>query len=679
MVAISSTGTGIWNAGASWSTGTIPTNADDVTILNTHTITVDTTGLFARTITINNGATLKASRTATSQLTLGDGTFSAGILKVLTGGTFDYGKVSDPIPSTVVAEIINRTSGYNYSWEFAGENLFVCGSPDYQLGTEVREGYTCPRFYFTVATDAAIGSTTLTFTEDCQIPTATSKWLIVNDFTPQLFATEVGTGSRGRRELCLVTNYNSGTKTVTLSAPTTKLHRAGTVVSFPERNVRFVTDPTAGSVGINFQTGSTSTTLDWRNFELRRWYQCIGSGDSFASRQARLVGHSEWDQTGVGSTFFSGNTAAFLKNLGTFGEVRAGLISSLYSFEGVSNVYVEGTQFHSGCCNQGGGCRFYNCGWYTSDVIQTHFNQNVNNFFQNCTFMGSRLLSASSPCGQSKFVQCTFQGMTEVDENVLGNKYEACTWYNMGTITINTTAENVYVNNAITVQTAGTFYGQRNNKSQKVSRVLKLQDCVANGTNMTRSQYVMGDLIRYDPSTSPDPVFDGDGKLPSGSEYVAQITTLSNVSYIPISFRYLVNASSSTETYTFTINMQGRGLASFPTSSQLFIRVTAPGSSTPISSSQVLTANNTWTSFSVTATASTLGQFICEVVCGVHLGAGKIYVDFPTGISSASLVWVDGAPNENLQRFGAGLAFDVASEVVLNSKTLTIPKFLALK
>lgn len=671
MVAISSAGTGIWNAGASWSTGAIPTNADDVTILNTHTITVDTTGLVAKTVTINNGGTLSFSRTATHALTIGDGTATNGLLTVASGGTLDRGTSASPIPNTVLSELIFKLSGNASTGtiRFAGTNFYQYGAADWQLGTQTdSDGYVGPKFAFTLASDAAVGATTFVLTEDCQIPAASTQWIIVNDFTPSLLATEGSTGARGRRELCRATAYNAATKTITLSAATTKLHRAGTVIGFPERNVVTRNDGSNNYAwNIRWDTSSTSTVADWRNFEFRNCGQNAfnaGVTDSFASRTGRFVGFSQWEpSTGVGSNFYSGNTAAFLKGNGTFGEMRMCLCSALYFFEGVANVLVKDTQFYAGACNQGGNCKFYNCGWYTSDTVQTHFNQNVNNFFQNCTFMGSRLVSASSPCGQAKFVQCTFQGISEVDENVLGNRYEACTWLNITSTAINTSAENVYINNTITVPTSNTYYGQRNNKAQRVARIVRLQDCTANGSSVTQSQYSMGDLFRYDSATSPDPVFDGSGRLPSGSQYVAQLTTLSNVAYIPISFRYLLSATSSSETYTFTINIQGRGLASFPTASQVFIRVTAPGSTTPTVSTQVLSANNVWTPYSVTTTASTTGQFICEVVCNVHIGTGKLYIDFPTGMSSSSLIWIDGIPNENLQRLGSGLAYDVATEV----------------
>lgn len=69
MAAISSAASGNWSAGATWVGGVAPTSADTVTILNTHTVTLDTTGCVCNTLTINSGGTLTASTTASWDLT----------------------------------------------------------------------------------------------------------------------------------------------------------------------------------------------------------------------------------------------------------------------------------------------------------------------------------------------------------------------------------------------------------------------------------------------------------------------------------------------------------------------------------------------------------------------------------------------------------------------------------
>ncbi len=82
--AISSTGTGgSWNTTSTWAGGAVPTNADDVTILDGDVVNVISSTGVAESITVNSGGTLRIYQT----LTVDNASSNAGDLKVQAGGT----------------------------------------------------------------------------------------------------------------------------------------------------------------------------------------------------------------------------------------------------------------------------------------------------------------------------------------------------------------------------------------------------------------------------------------------------------------------------------------------------------------------------------------------------------------------------------------------------------------
>lgn len=77
---ITSTGSGLWSAPATWSNGFVPTNVDNVVIANGHTVTIDITTATAATVTVNNGGILEYQTGSSARiLTVGtDVTVDAG-------------------------------------------------------------------------------------------------------------------------------------------------------------------------------------------------------------------------------------------------------------------------------------------------------------------------------------------------------------------------------------------------------------------------------------------------------------------------------------------------------------------------------------------------------------------------------------------------------------------------
>ena len=70
MATINSAGSGNWSTGGTWVGGVAPGTADDAVILNTHTVTLNTTGLVAKSLTINSGGKLSCSTSANWGLTV---------------------------------------------------------------------------------------------------------------------------------------------------------------------------------------------------------------------------------------------------------------------------------------------------------------------------------------------------------------------------------------------------------------------------------------------------------------------------------------------------------------------------------------------------------------------------------------------------------------------------------
>lgn len=117
-------GGGNWSATATWTGGTLPTNADDVTILAGDTITIDISTATASTTTVNG--TLQFSTVQSSSLTL-----VGGDITVASGGTLTLGTANAPIPSTVQSALILSSGTYagQYGLIVAnGGNLVVYGS-----------------------------------------------------------------------------------------------------------------------------------------------------------------------------------------------------------------------------------------------------------------------------------------------------------------------------------------------------------------------------------------------------------------------------------------------------------------------------------------------------------------------------------------------------------------------
>lgn len=115
MATYTSAATGLWSAGATWVGGVKPPSGagHKIVIAAGHVVTYDeaagvygddTSSITASSNAIAVTGTLKASRSVSTSLTC------RGTLALATNGALDWGTVSDPIPSGVVAQLLTNDS-----------------------------------------------------------------------------------------------------------------------------------------------------------------------------------------------------------------------------------------------------------------------------------------------------------------------------------------------------------------------------------------------------------------------------------------------------------------------------------------------------------------------------------------------------------------------------------------
>lgn len=118
---ISSASSGAWNSGATWVGGVVPTSSDDVTILSSHIVTVETTQA-CDDLTVNSGATLNVQTGAL--LSSGHTVLIEGTLS-MTDGVLNSGDAT--------SEYFQITGG---TLNFSGGTINVAGRYKQNVGAE---------------------------------------------------------------------------------------------------------------------------------------------------------------------------------------------------------------------------------------------------------------------------------------------------------------------------------------------------------------------------------------------------------------------------------------------------------------------------------------------------------------------------------------------------------------
>jgi hypothetical protein len=101
-----STGGGTWSTIARWSCGHVPLASDDVFVLNTHTVTIDTAAL-AQNVTVNTGGILRFATAAAHSLAVGNAG-AQGNITIQGGATLDVDTASNVTHTlSLVGNIVN--------------------------------------------------------------------------------------------------------------------------------------------------------------------------------------------------------------------------------------------------------------------------------------------------------------------------------------------------------------------------------------------------------------------------------------------------------------------------------------------------------------------------------------------------------------------------------------------
>lgn len=146
MAIITSAATGLWSATATWVGGVVPVLGDKLTIANGHTVTVDGTysvGDDTTTALTINGV-LKASRTASSDLTVRGGVTSTQLVTSGSAAGLDYGTEADPIPVAYTAVLrLNDSAALangKYSLNFPRGQFFKAWGAEKKPWTRLTAG-----------------------------------------------------------------------------------------------------------------------------------------------------------------------------------------------------------------------------------------------------------------------------------------------------------------------------------------------------------------------------------------------------------------------------------------------------------------------------------------------------------------------------------------------------------
>jgi hypothetical protein len=664
MAAITSNGTGGGNysAGGSWVGGVAPTIVDTVTIAAGDTITVDTTGLGAKTLQLNGIITWAAG--ATTGITFGDAT-SDTIITFGAGGYWRAGTVATPLTGnhTVTFNPLSSslTSVYN-NFNMAACNTVtsgfsvVCDRTVYG----VAESYTHP-------TTGTVYNTRRNFTQlASQVNTAQALAVLAEDLKlkagggdvvafPGSHATNNSTQNAG--QLRTTASYNSGTKTLTATS-------------------NFSTQ-----IALNQLAGVSSSGA-----------RCYSETSVFA-----MVGATSskyWGYTGASSAnaIFELQNATlkeFTGNANTFTQLNNRVIQGCLLI-GTGAVVSHGASFRSAS----GTIQWVSC------VIDAFPNQNFGpQFYYNCFFCSVRRAGYDylNVMGTgAEFYDCVFQDVVQAIANTTGVSFVRsgatnCSSFSAGGVAIDCWA--VACNNVGSDKNIRCVYGRNNNITLGVSKPTFFELCQILGTigSIYSEVNTRNSSMRYgfaagwiNPSggSSPSSIGikcapggntlgyttppDAISAPPSGSTIYNRLVTTAAIAptvvgelFRPAIHEYQFNANSGTA-YSFTVPLLS--VSGFTATSLTTIRLVltwANGASVTTTVSSL--SANTWTFVNVSGTAPVSGS--CTIQVYVQANIGSLYIDYPLDCDPSGYRWSNGVPQMAQTRLADSPAGTVALAV----------------
>jgi len=262
MPLITSAGSGLWSAGATWVGGIVPTSTDEVTIAVGHTVTVDGTfvvGNDRRDAAVANLqgirviGTLRASRSVSSSLTL------RGQCVVQANGVLDWGSAADPIPSGVTATLI-----INDAPTLAIARHTIVG----QFPSVIRSQGVARTRWTTLAAGVSAGATTLSVA-------AAADWAVGDELVLE-------GATRAQNETVTLTSISGTTVGITATA---QAHASGLAVGNITSNVVLRASGANFPSGISSRLGSIAGEITFRHTRIENLGTPVAgfvSGDSGA-------------------------------------------------------------------------------------------------------------------------------------------------------------------------------------------------------------------------------------------------------------------------------------------------------------------------------------------------------------------------------------------------------------
>jgi hypothetical protein len=663
MAAIASNGTGggNWNTGASWAGGVVPTVADTVTIAAGDTITVDTTGLGALTLTLNGIITWTAG--ATTGLQLGNGT-SDTIVTFGATGYWRAGTVATPLTglhtvtfhplSTSLASVFNNFNMAACNTVTSGMTV-VCDRTVYG----VAETYTHPitavayatrRNFTLVSTQINVSQALAVLSEDLKLRAGGGDIVTFPSST-------AANGLPNVAQIRTTASYNSGTRTLTATSNFTTQVTLNTLAGAPTLGARCYSEASVFTMTANVNTkywGFTGSASANALFELQnatiKW--CTGNSNTFVQFNGRAI---------QGCVLIG--TAAAVTGTG-FRHSTVGIQFISCVLDAFPNQNF-GPQFYYNCfwvavvrqsfdyINVMAATDFYDC--HFQDCVQAPVNST------GCAFVRCTALQCSSAAGSCGIVtDCVFHRL-----NVLawsGTMIRPI--FGAMTTLGNSNVYSMFVESPTFLGTIGTLGAEVNTRtsSNRTGFIFGLQGgsgAFAPSTIGLKSA-PGGNTTAF--STPPDAIATPPSKAVIYNRLVttaAIAPTFAGEPFRPAMTNYQFNAVSGT-TYSFTVPILS--VSGYTPTSLTAIRLVltwADGTSVTTTVSS-LTAN-VWNLTNVAGVCPASG--ICNVRMYVQANIGSVYIDYPLDCDPAGYRWTSGLPQVSQTRLQDSSAGTVALAV----------------
>lgn len=631
-----------------------PVSGDTAVIAVTDIIDADTTGLACDSITLNG--TLRFSRTANSSITIGNHT-SDTLVTWGANGFWDQGTAASPIPATYTARVtldplstsgtgsqscfnMSACTGATKGFSIYGSTAY-CGVAESVVHPLTGVTWSTRRVWSILASNVAASQASVVFQENLNVPTTF-------DFVlPGSHASNNGKQYQG--EVRSVSSWTSGTKTLVAGSNWTNAHNVQAIGA----NNRAWGYSRASNATIEVTSGkqwgltpptSTSPIFEVHNCTLFSFY---GNSSTFAILEGK---------TFTGITFVA-HASSSMQGFRASNSREMCFINCL--FDGFNNTNVANNQY-------------VHCAGCTVAQDRDTFQTNSSAEYWDCTFMevSQPIVNSTAPVlhrchficctnatsvnGSAFLEDCEFIGCSRNLSGASAAQVIRPTFARCGYI-IGNALSKVYIENPVilAVPTSG-YYEELNAPTAQVGKniaaMLQSPSGASAPTTVGLALGPGGTLTGFTTGTLPNAV----SPAPSGAAIYNRLVTQSAIlpsalgrSSRPFVIPFNVNVTAG-GSFTYTINL--RAISGYtPTSlSAIQLRLTLPGTTTPIITTVSSLAADVWTPITVSGNPANSGTASLEVYISANVGT--IYIDFPLLMEPGGYVWNDGMPQKQQSR-----------------------------